>query len=76
MPQEINRLKKEYPGLSSLVILGRAVAGKNLTFRELTKLVRTHVDKEDYTGHHRDTIVAHLRKLSGSSRKLAYLQRA
>lgn len=71
MIQEINKLKKAHPELSSLIILGRAVAGKNITIGEITRLLKLHVDKEDYAGTHRDTIIAHLRGISERGLKIA-----
>lgn len=62
--KELEKLKKQYPNLSSLVILGRHVWGKNYTYAHLSRLAKLHVDKSDYQGVHIDTIIEHLRGLS------------
>jgi len=65
----MNELKKlqQTPGWSSFTAFSRWVAGKKYSKSKLEKLIKAHVDFEDYKGNPREEVFRHFEKLNSKT---------
>jgi hypothetical protein len=64
--KELEQLKKT-EGWSSFQAFSRWITGKKFPKAKLEKLVKTHVDFEDYKGNPKEEIMAHFSRLNGKN---------